>query len=378
MQTREWYERRLTGFGASDAPALVGLSRWRTARGVVEEKARRIIPDPEEQEKLRFRLGKELEPVLAKHVVEMAQERGLVSVTRGDDRKWRRPTYRRSGRLYRSKTQPYMTTNVDGFLGDALVEIKTDVHGYEAWGDEDGDAPVLLRVPPMYYAQVQHALEATGRPRALLFVLIGLGERRLYEIPRDDDFIADLVEVEEPLWQAVLEARKRLDADPSAEIDDLLPPIDGSRASTEWLKKRYPADDGLIVPATPEQEQVIEQLRMLVEQVARVDQMAETTKNRLKEIIGENAGISSSHGTITWRRSADATVVDYAALAKAYRALILKTVETAGEEVFDVALGDAGFFSASPEEALDVIASLHSGTKEGSRRFVVPRAWAKA
>jgi putative phage-type endonuclease len=366
MHSREWYERRLTGFGASDAPALVGLSRWRTARGVVEEKARRIIPDLDEPERLRFRLGKELEPVIARHVEELARER------LGYSAEWR---LRRSSRFYRSKAHPYMTTNVDGFFHDYLVEMKTDVHGYEAWGDEEAE-DVAANVPPMYYAQVQHALEATGRPRALLFVLIGLSDRKMYEIPRDDGFVADLVEIEAPLWQAVIEARARLDADPDALIDDLLPPVDGSQASTEWLKKRYPADDGLILPATAEQEQEIETLRTLLRQAAAVDEMVDAQKNRLRLIIGDAAGLSSSLGTITNKRSGDSQVVDWQKVTQAYRTLIERAQE-AEPGVFDVALHDFGFATEPLDVALDSLVDLHSATREGSRRFVVPRAWSK-
>ena len=234
---RAWFERRLEGFGSSEAAAAVGISRWRSTRALVEDKGRRIIPDPDAPQRLRLRLGQELEPILREHAWEKAVERF------GDQ-----PRSRATSHLYRMPGYPFITANVDGFIGDALLEIKTDEFGYEAWGDEDGD--YLRVIPPFYLVQVQHALAATGRLRGLLFVQIGLHEQKLYEIPRDEDYIADLVETEATLWAVVLAVRERLASDPEADLDDLLPPLTGP-ALSEDLKRRFRENTSeTILPAT--------------------------------------------------------------------------------------------------------------------------------
>jgi predicted phage-related endonuclease len=348
---RAWHEARLEGFGGTDAAPLLGLSRWRTARDVVEEKIRRVVPDLDQPERLRFRLGKELEPILLRHCQELAIERGIVGAPY---------PARRASKAVRMKGYPFIFAHPDGYIGkdSALVELKTDAFGYEAWGEDDEQDP-LKAAPPFYYVQVQHELAASGRRRALLFVLIGLHDRRLYEIPRDDDFIADLVEVESEAWKAVQEGRKRLDADPDASLDDLLPALDGSAASTAWLKKRYPrADDEVILPATAEQEQLIAELRNAVQATKSAELHEEALKNRLKEVIGEHAGISSSQGAITWRKNADSEVVAWDLVAKAYRMMLKDYVDD--------------------DDELDAVRTIHSATKEGARVLRTPRSWAKA
>lgn len=366
---RAWHEARLEGFGGTDAPVLLGLSRWQTARDVVEKKIRRIIPDLEQPERLRFRIGKELEPILIRHAGELALERGLIGPAATN--------LRRSSRQYSMPGFGFVQAHPDGFFGDAMIELKTDAWGFEPWGDEEGD-PTRV-VPPMYYAQVQHELAATGRGRGLLFVLIGLGDRKLYLIPRDDDFIGDLVEVERPLWDAVLEGRRRLDLDPDAEIDDLLPDLDGSASATAWLKKRYPhAGDEVILPATAEQEQVIAQLRDAIAQAKKGETFVEQLKNRLKEIIGAHAGISSSAGTITWRQNVASSSIAWELVARAYRKIIedeLQKVLSGDYAVSQLVL--PGTFEPVTFEALDALESLHMTKSEGARVFRTPRGWTK-
>lgn len=370
-----WHERRLTGFGASEAPQLLGVSRYGTARRVVEEKARGIINDPDAPERLRLRLGRELEPVLAEHALELAIERGLVQSTAS-----RLARFRRSSRLYRRPgTDSFVITNVDGFVGDALVELKTDAFGYEAWGDEHGEP--ARNVPPAYYAQVQHALAATGRRRALLFVLIGLNERRLYEVPLDEDFVADLLELERPLWAAVEAARSRLAHEPDASIDDLLPPYQTADERIAGVRKRHASDDGLVLPATAEQESLIATLRLMRRAHAERAVLVEELESRVIEAIGAAAGLSSSQGTVTYKRSADSELVNWQAVASAYRQWLDALVEAgAGDlpaELRLVAIDDFLRVAKLTPASLDAIVGLHSTTRPGSRRLVVPRSWSK-
>jgi predicted phage-related endonuclease len=313
---------------------------------LVEEKARRIIPDPDAPERLRLRLGRELEPVLSAHLLELAQERGLLPAG---------AKYRRSSRLYRRpRPDGFVIANVDGFAGDALAEIKTDDFGYEPWGDEDGDPS--RTVPAHYYAQVQHALAATGRARAFLLALIGLHERRLYEIPVDPAFVADLLEVEAGAWMAVELARARLASDPAADIEDLLPAFDAGPVSAALIRKRYPVDDGLVLPATPVQEQAIAELRAAKLAELESHRRYLEAETRVVDAIGKAAGLSSPHGTVTFRRTADAQHTDWAAVAAEYR-----------EEL-------AGQLHHPDFEELE---ARHTKTREGTRRLWLPRSWSK-
>lgn len=350
VHDRAWFERRLDGFGASEAAATVGISRWRSTRALVEEKGRRIIPDPDAPQRLRLRLGQELEPILREHAWEKASERFGPQ-----------PRPRSMSHLYRMPGYPFITANVDGFIGDALLELKTDEWGYEPWGDEGGD-PMHV-VPPYYLVQVQHALAATRRLRALLFVQIGLHDQKLYVIPRDEDYIADLVETEAGQWATVLLIRARLAADPEADIEDLLPPLTGP-ALSEDLKRRFRENTSeSILPATAEQEAKVAAWRDSRRARIETEHAEEAAKDALKAIIGLNSGLSSTLGTITWRKSADSTVVRWDLIAAAYRRMV-EGVRSGDLRAGDIAPGD-----------LDLIQSIHTETVPGSRPFVAPKAW---
>lgn len=343
---REWHERRLDGFGGSEVGPLLGISPWATARSVVERKGRRIIDDPDAPQRLRLRLGRELEPILLEHLWETL-----------DARYGSFPRPRRSGLLWRMPGHDFVTSDVDGFIGDALVECKTDEYGSLPWGDPDGDP--ARSVPPSYYAQVQQGLAATTRKRAFVIVLVGLHEERVYEVPRRDEYIADLVEVEAVMWSHVLAIRERLGNDPEAPIEDLLPPLEGTEL-TDHLKASYPRSDELIRSATAEQEQTIRELRAARVALAAAEAADNHWTARVQDMILDAAGITGSEGTITWRTGKDREGVAWDLVAASYRTM----------------LRESGHPLAT-EEALDAIRTLYTTTKPGSRTFLVPRGWTK-
>lgn len=351
---REWHERRLDGFGGSEVGALLGISPWANARTVVERKARRIIQDPDAPERLRLRLGREMEPILMEHLWEELSLRthraGVPAV----------PRPRRSGLLHRMPGHSYVTSDVDGFIGDALVECKTDEYGSLPWGDPEGDP--ARAVPPAYYAQVQQGLAATAKKRAYVIVLIGLHEERVYEVPRQDEYIANLVEFEAGMWGRVLSIRERLADDPDAPIEDLLPPLEGTELS-DHLRAAFPRSTEVIRSATAEQEQTIRDLRSARRAVAMAEAVEAIVAAKVQAMIGDAAGITSSEGEITWRTSKDRESTAWDLVALAYAALIKQQMT----EVDRMPVGDW----------LDSVRTMYTSTKPGPRTFLVPRAWSK-
>ena len=372
-RTVEWWARRLTGFGGSDAPAIAGVSKWSSPRQVVEEKGRRIIPDLDGTERLRLRLGRELEPILRQHADELAHERGwLESHSRITS----------SSVLHRAKSAPWMIYNADGLGGDALVELKTDQWDSAGFHDDDQDPELrdhpTQGIPAAYFVQVQHGLVATGKRRALVFALIGLHERRLFQVVPDPGIRSDLMDAERDAWARVEQIRARLAEDPDASIDDLLPAVDGSDESEAWLRKRYPTSNGELVSASAEQELVVQRLRTARVMLAAAKREDDEATNLVRDLIGEADGIVTPFGTVTWRRSKDSTKTlrNDAAIAAAYRA-ILEDLLGVGDTSLRGALRDRGFDPDVPA-LFDTIEAMHETTETtpGSRRFLVPRAWA--
>jgi len=354
---RAWYERRLDGFGASEAGPLLGVSPWKTPRQVVLDKARRIIPDPDAPERLRLRLGRDMEPILLEHLYETLVERHGSA-----------PRPRTSSVLWRDPAHPFVTANVDGFIGDAMVELKTDEHGAGDWGPEDGDPARAMR--PTYYLQVLHGLAATRKPRALVFVQVGFSTQLLYEVPRDDDRIDALVEVEAGMWARVEACRERLANDPDASLEDLLPPLEGDQL-TEHLKRTFPRSTELVRSATAEQEVFVRELRDAKRAAVDAERRLSLAEAKVQDIIRDAAGLTSAEGQITWRQSKDRVDVAHELIAAAYLSLLRECRDRLSET------DNPELLRRLSDEQLDAIRTLYTSTKPGSRVFNVPRAWTK-
>lgn len=352
---REWHERRLDGFGGSEVAALLGISPWANARTTVERKARRIIQDPDAPERLRLRLGREMEPILLEHLWEALVERfGTM------------PRPRRSGQLHRMPGHAFITADVDGFIGDALAECKTDEYGSLPWGDPEGD-PARV-VPPAYYAQVQHSVAAASKARAFVIVLIGLHEERVYEVPRSGEYIADLLEFEAGMWARVVQARDRLADDPDASIEDLLPPLEGEEL-TEHLRQRFPRSSEVIRSADADQDGLIRDLREEWRAFHDARRRWEVARGRVQEAIGDAAGIAGSEGQITWRTGSGYDRVAWESVATSYRLLLEEARGVLGDRApEDLRVTEDG-------DPLDTIRGIYTTRVAGSRTFLVPRAW---
>ena len=360
---RAWFEARLDGFGASEAGALLGVSPWTSARKVMTDKITRRIPDPDAPEGLRLRLGRDMEPLLLEHLWETLTERGL-EVSRP-----RRPSPDKMFKL--AGGRPYLYAHVDGFIGSSLVELKTDEYGSLPWGPEDGDP--ARSVPPTYYAQVQHAMVATGKRHAWLFVQLGLHAQLLYSVPLNEEYVDALLEVEDELWDRVLQGRHLLAA--GRPWEHLLPALEGEELS-EHLRTTYPRNEELIRQATPEQELLVEQLREARQELKAGERQEALAAAAVQNVIRDAAGLSSPLGTITWRTSADSSTTDWALVAAAYRTQ-LRTIRDALLEE----LAGGGRVPYAPElltdENLEALVSLYTSTRPGSRRFLLPQAWNK-
>jgi putative phage-type endonuclease len=204
----EWLELRKTGIGGSDAGAITGLSKYGSALTVCLEKTGRYKPDDISEEE-PVKVGNILEPLIRREIVGP-----YIRETEGIGVEVIDPTH-----MYRSIEHPFMLVNVDGFLhlydradlslgqdGMSIepkvrtvgLEIKTgSSYMLKYWGGKDGD-----EVPDSYYAQVQHYMAATGLSEFWIFALIG-NARLLRKVPRNDPWIADLIEKERQTWDAI-------------------------------------------------------------------------------------------------------------------------------------------------------------------------------
>lgn len=247
-----WLEARRSGIGSSDAPAVLGVSPFKSALAVYTEKLG-LTADEEETEAMKW--GRILEP----HILEeFAAETGRDA--------WR------AGQLIRSADIPWLMATLDG---EQLAEQRgADVGNVEAkatgWRVGDWDEGI----PHHVFVQAQHQLAVTGRRWGSVVVLQN-GCRLLWaDIERDDAFIGNvLLPAERDFWQRV-QARE-----PVAP--------DGSESAARALRALYPAArEGVIAHLPGELIELDDELEVLKVAAKETERRAEEIRQRIKQAIG--------------------------------------------------------------------------------------------
>ena len=183
MLTKKQLAERMTGLGSSDAPVVLGVSKYKTPAGLFDEKVYGVVPTLDADGVRRCYWGDVLEPIILK---ETGKRLGV---------KVRKPKS-----MFRHATLPWMLANLDGLTDDGLiVECKN-----MQWPIKGN-----LTDHPYYY-QVQHQLAVMGTQHAFLATLIGGNDLKLYEIEADEQVMRAMVDIEARFWARVEAARKEL------------------------------------------------------------------------------------------------------------------------------------------------------------------------
>jgi putative phage-type endonuclease len=179
--------------GGSDIAAILGVSPWKTAYELWEEKTSGWQQASSEARDKVLNRGKKLEPI----VIEMLQEEKDVWVLERNQ-------------IHIDPEHPFLRAEIDfeyvidGSLG-AMVsapenigngDVKT-VHPFAAkdWGEEGTD-----EFPVYYAAQFQFGLMVTGRQTCMVAALIGADDLRVYDIQRDEEIISHIRKVAVDFW----------------------------------------------------------------------------------------------------------------------------------------------------------------------------------
>ena len=263
MEKEEWLEHRRRGIGGSDAAAILGMNPWRTPMDVWLEKTGEFTRNDEENEKMYW--GTALEDIVAR---EFMTRTGL--------------KVRRRNAILKHKQYPFMLANVDRLVvrQSAGLECKTaGQYSADDWA---------VGVPDYYIPQVQHYMAVTGYKTWYVAVLIGGQEFKYYKVARDDSFIRELIQAETAFWELVEERTP--------------PPIDGTSASTELIKKLYPeAEKGKEIELPFEAFELIQQYEQACEEEKRIQLIKSEATNRLKDMLG-TAEKGSIHGRqVIWQ-----------------------------------------------------------------------------
>ncbi len=107
-------------------------------------------------------------------------------------------------------------------------------------------------------------------------------------IERDDEMIADIIEMERRFWEENVLGGKE-------------PECDGSAATAEWLAERYSESNGESVELPDETIAICEEYNDLSEQIESLSAEKDALSNRLKSMLKENETGLAGRFRISWK-----------------------------------------------------------------------------
>ncbi len=214
LTRQSWLEQRRTGIGGSDVAAICGRDKFGGTPASLYDDKLGLVPDKPPTAVMEA--GRILEPTVAALYSE-ATERKI-----------------RSQPMRRHKEHPHMIGNIDRQLlndprGPGVLEIKCP--GLKVFSDTKA-----YGLSHAYILQMQHYLEVFGYSWGS-FAVFGRERWQLlhFDVERDTDIGAFLIEEERKFWRAVVNQER-----PSDDVPDLpdLPEVAGEvvvRTDAEWL-----------------------------------------------------------------------------------------------------------------------------------------------
>jgi putative phage-type endonuclease len=256
MSDEQWHEWRSQGIGASEVPAILGVSSFASPWSLWAEKTGRVGRSATSQ---RQRIGQVLEGAIAQlfHEETGLHVAGEQTWCTHTQHSWAKATV--DGFVVPDKD------NWDNlFLTDALgvLEIKTD--GAPSW---DG-------IPPRIYEQVQWQMFVTDMPRAWVAVLHSGFTFRVHEVERDHAGEAERFEQVRRFWFDHVQA-------------DVPPEVDATDATRDAIGNVWPDHDPGKVASLDDLVDVIEQRDILKAEVKRGEDALKLAENAIKEAMAD-------------------------------------------------------------------------------------------
>jgi putative phage-type endonuclease len=263
-----WLQARRAYITSTDAPVILGLSRYKGPWQLYHEKRGELEP-PEPGPWARW--GLVLEDVIAQIY---ADETG-------------RPVRQPLPDFLLAmacRTDLPLAATIDRFADDAGATVVVEVKNASAFrADEWTDLP-----PLEYLVQVQHQLAVTGAPKGSLAVLIGGNRFKWADVPRDEAVIGRLIEAEMAFYERLQKG------DPPAP--------DGRPETAEAIARLYRRETGppVLLPGEAiewdqERERAREQIKVLEDRVRTYEAL-------IKTAIGEaSEGVLPNGVRYTWR-----------------------------------------------------------------------------
>lgn len=289
--------------GSSDAPVVAGLSPYKSPLTLYYE-LHGDLPRYSDEETAYQRIGSRLEPVIAEIA---ADELGL-SIRRCPPKL--------------SRLHPFMSANLDFEIvnnpkGPGIFEIKNRA-GQRPWE----------QLPEDIELQARHQLAVTNREWGIVAAMFQFGTIRHYEIERDQELEAYLIEIEGRFMVRVEKGNP--------------PDTTWNKEGLELLKKLYPRDSGKTITLdSPEAAAMVAQYLGCREVLKDMEAKEAAAKGWIQAAMQDASTASVPGYTLTWKSTKPSKRFDeeafkaahpdlyqyYIAERPGYRRFLLKTAK---------------------------------------------------
>jgi putative phage-type endonuclease len=264
MPYAEWLEWCRKGIGGSDSSVICGINQYKSPIELWLEKTGQM-PYQEAGEAAYW--GTQLESLVR---AEFTKRTGIEVIE--------------LDAILQHDEHEFMFANLDGLCncpthGKCVFEAKT-ASAYKLADWED-------KIPDEYMLQIQHYIAVTDCVGAYVAVLIGGNTFKWRYIPRDDEIISMLIQLEGDFWEHVQ--------------NNTPPPLDGSEATARFLGEKFSNsnDTRIALPATA--EELIYQYAAADAKVCEFSEQKQLAENLLKNMLGENEIGDIGFHAVSWK-----------------------------------------------------------------------------
>lgn len=207
MDREMWLRKRRGSIGGSDAAAVLGLDSYKSPYALWCEKTGRVTPE-DISDREAVRLGLDLEHYVARRWMEQTGRK-----------------VRRDNHIIYNSQYPFAHANIDrSVVGESAgLECKTTSSFDVLAACREG------KYPERWYTQMLHYMMVTGAEKWYLGVLVLGRGFYAFEVERREDEIEALAKAEEAFWKHV--------------TDNEAPPLDGSDATRDAVRRLYPESE---------------------------------------------------------------------------------------------------------------------------------------
>ena len=288
LTTSEHFDARRTGIGGSDIAAVLGISPYKSAHEVYEEKVNGLTQDLSNNEKVVW--GNLLEEPIAKRYEQVTGKK--LSITN----------------MIRSGDYPFLIASPDRTIINEKrgLEIKAvGEHTKHLWGENGSQI-----IPEYYYLQAAHYMLVLDYQAWDVAALIGGQELRIYSFERDTEIDQLIIQGAFDFWANHVQKK-------------LAPPKDYSKPDVQQLIKRknnLVSEASIALP--DEYVAVANQLEEAKEQIKHYQSLQKEAEAKLLDAIGEAGKATLPDGRVFYRKRIERKA--YRVEASSYITITLK------------------------------------------------------